>query len=144
VRLWTTESEEATRAVGAALAPEIAPDGLLLLSGDLGAGKTVLTQGLASALGIDVNEVQSPTFTLVREHQGSRGALIHIDLYRLDPKEIPTLGLEEMLALDAVKVIEWAERLPWRPAAGLCLNLRRTGDGEMREIREIDSRVVVE
>ncbi len=138
MRRWITESEEETRRLGAALAAEIAPDGLLLLSGDLGAGKTILTQGVASALGIDAAEVQSPTYTLVREHQGTAGALVHIDLYRLAPDDVAALGLEETLALEAVKVIEWAERLPWRPVADLCLELRRTGDGEVREIREID------
>jgi tRNA threonylcarbamoyladenosine biosynthesis protein TsaE len=139
MRCWVTKTEQATREVGAALASELAPDGLLLLNGDLGAGKTILTQGVASALGIDVMEVQSPTYTLVREHQGSGGALIHIDLYRLDAEDVPAIGLEEMLALNAVKVIEWAERLPWRPVADLCLELHRTGDGDGREIREIES-----
>jgi tRNA threonylcarbamoyladenosine biosynthesis protein TsaE len=139
MRHWVTESEEATRKIGAALAAELAPDGLLLLNGDLGAGKTILTQGLASALGIDPIEVQSPTYTLVREHQGSGGSLIHIDLYRLEPEDVSSLGLEEMLALDAVKVIEWAERLPWSPVADLRLELRRTADGDGREIREIGS-----
>jgi tRNA threonylcarbamoyladenosine biosynthesis protein TsaE len=139
MRHWTTESEEETREVGAALASELAPDGLLLLDGDLGTGKTILTQGLASALGIDAVEVQSPTYTLVREHQGSGGVLIHIDLYRLEPEEVSSLGLEELLALDAVKVIEWAERLPWGPVADLHLELRRTADGDGREISEIVS-----
>ena len=72
---WQTASEEETRALGRALAGELAPDGVLLLSGDLGSGKTVLAQGVAAGLGIDPGEVQSPTFNLIREHRGTGGRL---------------------------------------------------------------------
>ncbi len=113
MRSWRTRTPEETRALGRALAEELAPDGVLLLSGDLGAGKTVLAQGLAEGLGIDPAEVLSPTFNLIREHRGSRGRLIHADLYRLDPDEVEPLGLEELLAGPGVKVVEWAERLPF-------------------------------
>jgi len=137
VRTWRTSTEAETEALGASLAAELAPDGVLLLSGDLGSGKTVLTRGLARGLGIDPREVQSPTFTLIREHQGPSARLIHADLYRLEPEDAETLGLDELLAGPGVKVVEWAERLPpsLRPLATLELRLHRAEGG--REIREI-------
>jgi len=134
-----TRTEEETRALGRALARELAPDGVLLLSGELGSGKTVLARGIGEGLGIDAREVQSPTFTLIREHQGSGGRLVHIDLYRLDPGETAALGLEELLAAPGVKVVEWAERLPFPPAGARRLVLARLADGEGREIVESDS-----
>lgn len=132
---WTTATEEETRALGEALAAELAPDGVLLLSGDLGTGKTVLAQGIARGLGIDPGEVQSPTFTLIREHAGHGGRLVHVDLYRLDPSDVPALGLEELLAGPGVKVVEWAERLPFKVPGARRLRLRRLGE-EGREITE--------
>jgi len=133
--MWTTETEEATRDLGQSLAAELAPDGILLLSGDLGTGKTVLAQGIARGLGIEPREVQSPTFTLIREHQGRGGRLVHVDLYRLDPADVPALGLEELLAGRGVKVVEWAERLPFEVPGARWLRLRRL-DGGGREITE--------
>jgi tRNA threonylcarbamoyladenosine biosynthesis protein TsaE len=127
-----------TRALGRTLLRELPPGALVLLDGDLGSGKTVLTQGIAEGLGIDAAEVQSPTFTLVREHSGSGGRLIHIDLYRLTPDELPSLGLDDWLGEpDAVKVVEWADRLPPGLEADLRLKLRRPGTEGRREIREI-------
>jgi tRNA threonylcarbamoyladenosine biosynthesis protein TsaE len=138
VRAWTTRTEEETRALGAALARELAPDGVLLLSGDLGAGKTVLARGVAEGLGIDPAEVQSPTFSLIREHRGSGalgGRLVHIDLYRLDSGEAGALGLDELLAGPGVKVVEWAERLPFAVPGARALRLARRPAGG-REIME--------
>ena len=132
---WTTASEEDTRDLGAALAAELAPDGVLLLSGDLGTGKTVLAQGIARGLGIEPREVQSPTFNLIREHRGRGGRLVHVDLYRLDPEDVPALGLEELLAGRGVKVVEWAERLPFDVPGARRLRLRRLPEGG-REIIE--------
>lgn len=134
---WQSASEEETRALGRALAAELAPDGVLLLSGDLGSGKTVLAQGIASGLGIDPAEVLSPTFNLIREHRGSRGRLVHVDLYRLDPDEVGALGLDELLAGPGVKVVEWAERLPFPvPGAKMLRLARATGEEGRREIVE--------
>lgn len=130
---WTTVTEEETRALGETLAVELAPDGILLLSGDLGSGKTVLAQGVARGLGIEPREVQSPTFNLIREHRGSGGRLVHVDLYRLEPEDVAGLGLEEMLAGRGVKVVEWAERLPFAVSGARWLRLRRL-DGGGREI----------
>jgi tRNA threonylcarbamoyladenosine biosynthesis protein TsaE len=134
--IWTTADPEATRCVGETLAAELAPDGVLLLSGDLGAGKTVLAQGVARGLGIDPNEVQSPTFTLIREHRGPHTSLLHVDLYRLESADVEGLGLEELLAGPGVKVVEWAERLAFQVPGARHLTLRRAGGGEGREIVE--------
>jgi tRNA threonylcarbamoyladenosine biosynthesis protein TsaE len=81
--------------------------------------------------------VQSPTFTLIREHEGARGRLVHADLYRLDPEEVGALGLEEILAGPGVKVVEWAERLPFAMPGALALRLARLGE-EQREILELE------
>jgi tRNA threonylcarbamoyladenosine biosynthesis protein TsaE len=131
-----TRSEAETREVGLALAGELAPDGVLLLSGELGSGKTVLARAIGEALGVDPREIQSPTFTLIREHEGSGGRLVHVDLYRLDPADVGTLGLEEMLAGPGVKVVEWAERLPFAVAGARALRLSRLPGSEGREIVE--------
>ncbi len=144
-RRWVTRGEAETERLGAALAAELAPDGLLLLSGDLGSGKTVLARGVAGALGIDPRQVLSPTYNLIREHRGAGGSLVHVDLYRLRPEEAAALGLDELLAGPGVKVVEWAERLPVQAAAAttppaplLALTLRRLpGSGDdAREIVE--------
>ena len=134
-----TRTEEETEALGRDLARELAPDGVLLLSGELGSGKTVLTRGIGEGLGIEPREVQSPSFTLIREHRGSGGRLIHVDLYRLDPPETAALGLEELLAGPGVKVVEWAERLPYSVPGALMLRLARIAGGEGREIVETAS-----
>jgi tRNA threonylcarbamoyladenosine biosynthesis protein TsaE len=137
---WHTHSETETRERGRALARELAPDGVLLLSGELGSGKTVLARGIGEGLGIDTREVQSPTFTIIREHQGSGGRLVHVDLYRLKPEETAGLGLDELLAGPGVKVVEWAERLPFAVPGARWLRLRRLAEegGEGREIVEDD------
>jgi tRNA threonylcarbamoyladenosine biosynthesis protein TsaE len=137
-RRWVSRGEAETERLGRELAAEVAPDGVLLLSGELGSGKTVLARGVAAALGIDPRQVQSPTFNLIRDHAGTGGRLIHVDLYRLEPAEAAALGLEEILAGPGLKVVEWAERLPWPPPAGrrLHLVLRRLPAGE-REVEEV-------
>ena len=108
----TTRSEEETTAVGRDLAASLEAGDVVLLFGDLGAGKTAFVRGLAEGMGVARDEVSSPTFTLVQEYRGGRLALFHVDLYRLDdPREIDDLGLEE-IAADGVLAIEWAEKLP--------------------------------
>lgn len=121
----------------------MAPDGVLLLAGDLGAGKTVLTQGVAAGLGIDPREVVSPSFTLIREHEGSAGILVHVDLYRLEPEDVSSLALDELLAGPGIKVVEWAERLPFAVPGAVCLELRRTGREDQRQISEIECGSIV-
>ena len=116
---FVTHSVDETREFGARLGQYLAPGTVVALSGDLGAGKTSLTQGIALGLGIDAR-VTSPTFTLVNEYDaGNSTRLIHMDSYRLGDSEqmiavseAETFGVEEMLDdEDAVVVIEWAERL---------------------------------
>src|SRR5918995_4815895 len=106
-----TTSEAETAAVARDLAASLSPGDVLLLSGDLGAGKTAFVRGLAEGLGIDPGEVSSPTFTLLHEYRGGRLTLYHADLYRLDHTGTEDLGLEEAGASDGVLAIEWPERL---------------------------------
>jgi len=135
VRSWTTSNEAETLAVGEALGRELVPDGVLLLEGDLGAGKTVLARGVAVALGIESSAVQSPTYVLVREHETATGRFVHVDLYRLDPGQVEGAGIEELLAGPGVKVVEWAERLPFPVPGARRLRLERTEGG--RRITEL-------
>jgi tRNA threonylcarbamoyladenosine biosynthesis protein TsaE len=107
----TSSSETHTRAIAAALAPLLMPGAVILLSGDLGAGKTAFVRGLAEGLGLDPDDVTSPTFTLVHEYRGGRLPLIHVDLYRLDRAELDEIGLDQDLAAHGVIAVEWAERL---------------------------------
>jgi tRNA threonylcarbamoyladenosine biosynthesis protein TsaE len=136
MRRWRSRSPAETRAIGRSLAPELAPDGALLLVGDLGAGKTVLVQGLAEGLGLDAARVQSPTFTLLAEHRGPGATLRHLDLYRLDPEEVVAAGFEEVLLGPGVKAVEWAERLPFAVPGARVLRIRRAG--ETREVEEVE------
>jgi tRNA threonylcarbamoyladenosine biosynthesis protein TsaE len=137
MRRWRSASVEETRAIGRSLAAELAPDGALLLIGDLGAGKTVLVQGLAEGLGLDPRRVQSPTFTLLAEHRGEGGTLRHLDLYRLEPDQVAAAGFEEVLLGPGVKAVEWAERLPFAVPGARVLRIRRIGGA--RELEEIES-----
>jgi tRNA threonylcarbamoyladenosine biosynthesis protein TsaE len=104
-------SEDETQRVARELAGQLKPGDVLLLSGDLGAGKTTFVRGLAEGLGIDPAEVSSPTFTLVHEYRGGRLPLFHADLYRLTGAATEDIGLEEIGATEGVLAIEWPERL---------------------------------
>jgi tRNA threonylcarbamoyladenosine biosynthesis protein TsaE len=106
-----TTSEADTAAVARDLAARLGPGDTVLLSGDLGAGKTAFVRGLAEGLGIDPGEVSSPTFTLVHEYRGGRLTLYHADLYRLERAATDDLGLEQLGASDGVLAIEWPDRL---------------------------------
>ncbi len=108
---YTTHSEEETQQVARDLAVGLKAGDVLLLSGNLGAGKTTFVRGLAEGLGIDPREVSSPTFTIVHEYRGGRLALYHADLYRLERTATEDVGLEEMGAADGVLAIEWPDRL---------------------------------
>jgi tRNA threonylcarbamoyl adenosine modification protein YjeE len=105
---------------------------VVLLFGDLGAGKTAFVRGLAEGLGVQRDDVSSPTFTLVQEYRGGRVSLFHVDLYRLnDPREIDDLGLDE-IAADGVMAVEWAEKLVpdarLKPSASARSHSRATAD----------------
>jgi tRNA threonylcarbamoyladenosine biosynthesis protein TsaE len=129
----TTHSQDETAAVGRTLASTLVAGSVLLLIGDLGAGKTALVRGLAEGLGLAADDVSSPTFTLMQEYRGGRVPLIHVDLYRLDDaREIDELGLEE-LGANSVLAIEWAEKLP-RPIADAVEVRISHGDGDTRTI----------
>jgi tRNA threonylcarbamoyladenosine biosynthesis protein TsaE len=106
-----TGSEEETSAAGERLAGQINGGDVVLLYGNLGAGKTAFVRGLARGLGASPDDVSSPTFTLVQEYRG-RVTLHHVDLYRLKEIEVGDLGLDELTSERAVVAVEWAER--WR------------------------------
>lgn len=127
-----TSSEEETHAVAHELAGRLNPGDVVLLSGNLGAGKTTFVRGLAAGLGIDPEDVSSPTFTLVHEYQGGRLALYHADLYRIDKAAADDLGLEEMGVADGVLAIEWPEHLPHPMPGAIQVTIEITGDTERR------------
>ena len=114
LRETITHSAEETIALGGTLAELLAPPKLVLLRGDLGAGKTTLVKGIAAAFEAAAEEdVTSPTFTLVHEYRGPRANLYHIDLYRVDtPRELETLGLDDLRSEDSILLIEWGEKFP--------------------------------
>jgi tRNA threonylcarbamoyladenosine biosynthesis protein TsaE len=129
-----TESEGETAEVGKRLAADLSPGTVVLLHGDLGAGKTAFVKGLAAGLGIDPEQVNSPTFVLIQEYRGGRLPLFHADLYRLDNRrEIEDLGLEE-LATEGVLAIEWAEKLPWPMESPVEVRIEQ-GTGDTRILR---------
>ena len=107
-----THSAEETTAFGRTLIDWLAPPKLVLLCGDLGAGKTTLVKGIAAGFGAASEEdVTSPTFTLVHEYRGPEVNLYHIDLYRVDtPRQLETLGLDDLIAENSILLIEWGEK----------------------------------
>jgi tRNA threonylcarbamoyladenosine biosynthesis protein TsaE len=109
-----THSAEETIAFGRTLTELLAPPKLVLLRGDLGAGKTTLVKGIAAGFeAAEEEDVTSPTFTLVHEYRGPRANLYHIDLYRVDTqRELETLGLDDLRAEGSILLIEWGEKFP--------------------------------
>ena len=103
-----TANYQATIAYGYQLGQLLQPQDLILLDGDLGAGKTTLTQGIAQGLGIK-RPIKSPTFTLIREYQSGRIPLYHMDMYRLENSSADELGLSEYFNGDGAVVIEWSQ-----------------------------------
>ena len=128
-----SRSAEETLSIGAELGQRLQPGDALLLTGDLGAGKTTLTQGIALGLGVP-ERPRSPTFVMATEYHG-RLPLYHLDLYRIEAlDELGDLGLDEYLNGDGVTVVEWADRAPRAfPAHGLWIELVATGE-ESRDI----------
>ena len=120
--------------LGRRLAGELPPRGVVLLIGNLGAGKTTLAKGIVSGLGVaEPDDVSSPTFTLIHEY--GEGRAYHIDLYRLEEaRQVESLGLDELFDRDAMVLIEWGERFPqFLPARRTEIRMRALGDDE-REI----------
>jgi tRNA threonylcarbamoyladenosine biosynthesis protein TsaE len=135
VPTFRTASEEETIALGEKLARELPPSGVVLLIGNLGAGKTTLAKGIAKGLGAAApEEVSSPTFTLIHEY-GAPPKVYHVDLYRLErASEAARLGLDELFDRDAVVLIEWGERFPeLMPPVRSEIRIR-AAEGDRREI----------
>jgi len=135
-RTFHTQSEEETIALGEKLAAELPSKVVVLLIGNLGAGKTTLAKGIVNGLGAaQPDEVSSPTFTLIHEYSPS---VYHIDLYRLDREEqVATLGLDEIFDRNAVVLIEWGERFErLMPEERIEIYLRVTGD-DSREVEVV-------
>jgi tRNA threonylcarbamoyladenosine biosynthesis protein TsaE len=109
---FITHSDEETVALGRTLAAMLAPPKLVLLRGDLGAGKTTLVKGIAEAFhAASAEDVTSPTFTLIHEYRGPEASLFHIDLYRIDtPRQLETLGLDDLISNNSILLIEWGEK----------------------------------
>lgn len=132
---YTIESAAAMQQLGRQLARTLQIGDVLMLHGDLGAGKTTLAQGVAEGLGID-SPVQSPTFTLVREHRGREMMFYHLDLYRLDsPDELEDIGYETYIdPSDGVSLVEWPERAgDWLPNAFTMVQIDHLG-GDRRRV----------
>ena len=131
----TTHSAEETTAFGRTLTDLLAPPKLVLLRGDLGAGKTTLIKGIAAAFEAAAEEdVTSPTFTLVHEYRGPRANLYHIDLYRVDtPRELETLGLDDLISENSILLIEWGEKFPrFVRERDVEISLERIGENERK------------
>ena len=135
----TTRAEGETARVGRDLGRTLGPGAVILLSGDLGAGKTAFVRGVAEGLGIDPGEVSSPTFTLVQEYRGGRLPLFHVDLYRLRSLEVGDLGLDEIALAGGVTAIEWPDRLPRRFDAAVDVRIDHTAEDDTRRIVISDS-----
>ncbi len=111
-REFVTRSSDETIALGRSLSDLLTPPKLVLLRGDLGAGKTTLVKGIAEGFqAASQEEVTSPTFTLIHEYRGPRASLFHIDLYRIDTqRELETLALDDLISSDSILLIEWGEK----------------------------------
>ena len=126
---YRTHSESKTEAVGEALATTLSPGTVIAFTGDLGAGKTAFTRGLARGLGIS-ERVTSPTFTIVNEYEGGRLPLFHFDMYRLESsEELFDIGWEDYLRRGGVCAVEWSEKVADALVGALRVDIRR-GEGE--------------
>jgi tRNA threonylcarbamoyladenosine biosynthesis protein TsaE len=139
VNSFETHSEEETIELGRRLARDLPSRAVLLLIGNLGAGKTTLAKGIVSGLGAaEPDDVTSPTFPLIHEYgqqADGGGKVYHIDLYRLDtPAQVATLGLDEIFDRNAVALVEWGERFPQlMPPDAIRIRLRASGDDRVIE-----------
>jgi tRNA threonylcarbamoyladenosine biosynthesis protein TsaE len=134
-----SRSEAETVGIARQLASALEPGAVVLLSGELGAGKTSFVRGLAQGLGADPDAVSSPTFTLLQEYPG-RLTLYHADLYRVNGAEIDDLGLEEM-SEGGVLAVEWADKLPRTLPGAIEVRIEDAG-GDRRTITILEGRTI--
>jgi len=142
---FTTHSPEETVALGRRLAEMLMPPKVVLLRGDLGAGKTTLTKGIVQGFEAGAEEdVTSPTFTLVHEYRGPGANVYHIDLYRVDtPRQLETLGLDDLMGEKSVLLIEWGEKFArFERERDVEISLDRRSESE-RKIRVTADRLSV-
>jgi tRNA threonylcarbamoyladenosine biosynthesis protein TsaE len=140
-------SPEATYELGRSLAHRVQRGEIILLYGGLGAGKTLLTKGLMAGLGYDVDEVTSPSFTLVNLYRTERSNVYHIDLWRLEAGSdvVTAVGLEEILEDEtAIAIIEWADRLGDTALPARTWRVQITGDGDDPRDITVDSPAAAE
>jgi len=134
---FTTHSADETIALGRKLAAMLRPPRIVLLRGELGAGKTTLVKGIAAGFqAASEEDVTSPTFTLVHEYRGAEATLYHIDLYRVDtPRQLESLGLDDLIADNSVLLIEWGEKFPrFERERDVEIALERLGEND-RKVR---------
>ena len=129
---YLTHSEQETAGVAAALARRLSPGTVVLLYGELGAGKTAFVRGFVEGVGIAADAVSSPTFTIIHQYGGDR-PVYHVDLYRLGPDEVEDLGLEELPDSGGLVCVEWADRLPWPVPGAVSVRITDQGD-DAREV----------
>ena len=132
--VFETENEPETEAAGERLGRTLTSGDVVLLFGDLGAGKTAFVRGMSRGVGANPGDVSSPTFTIIQEYPGRTATLYHVDLYRLESAEIEDLGLEDLVAGEGIVAIEWAERWKGRPDDVIEVRLEHAGE-DRRSIR---------
>ena len=134
---YRTHNELETERVGEALAHTLVPGTVIAFTGDLGAGKTAFTRGLARGLGV-TDRVTSPTFTIVNEYMGGRMPLFHFDMYRLESAdELFDIGWEDYLRRGGVCAVEWSEKVSDALTGAIWIDIRR-GDGENDRIITVE------
>ncbi len=134
-----TASADETEELGRRLGAQVTGRAVFLLEGELGAGKTVFTRGLVTGLGGNPDDVSSPTFTLVNRYEHGRLRVYHLDLYRAESAgDLEGLGIEEILGEEAVVVVEWAEKLAWRPGGAVTVKLLVDPEAFERRMVEIE------
>ncbi|MEE2790591.1 MAG: tRNA (adenosine(37)-N6)-threonylcarbamoyltransferase complex ATPase subunit type 1 TsaE [Acidobacteriota bacterium] len=123
---YRSDSEQQTAAIASDLARGLRSGTVVLLFGELGAGKTAFVRGFVQGVGIDPDEVSSPTFTVIHEY-GS-GRVYHVDLYRLEPDEVGELGLEELPEKGGLVCIEWADRIAHTVPGAISVEISDVGE----------------
>ena len=136
VKKYISLSEEETKAIAKELATELKPGDIVLFFADLGAGKSVFSKGIATALGVDESIVRSPTFTLMNIYSGGKYEIYHFDLYRIsDVEELDYLGYEDFFYSNGISLVEWAEKLDDYAPANAIKVFITIGEDNKREIR---------